>query len=128
VELLNRDNETHLHLAGVEEVIVSDEYTGNIMAAAARNYGIISVLNELFTSKYGNQFYKLEISPSWVGKSVKELFFWLKNQYNAILLAVECKNHNGKGYHHTCVNPDNNTTFKDGDRIIVISQDKIILE
>ena len=125
VELLNRDNETHLQMAGVEEVIVSDEYSGNIMAAAARNYGIISVLNELFTSKYGNQFYKLEISSSWVGKTVRELYIWLKNQYNAILLAVESKNHNRKASNHTCVNPDNETIFKDGDRIIVISHEKI---
>lgn len=125
VELLNRDNETHLHMAGVEEVIVSDEYSGNIMAAAARNYGIISVLNELFTSKYGNQFYKLEVSPSWVGKTVRELYIWLKSEYNAILLAVESKNHNQKALHQTCVNPENKTTFKDGDRIIVISNEKI---
>jgi voltage-gated potassium channel len=125
VELLNRDNETHLHMAGVEEVIVSDEYSGNIMAAAARNYGIISVLNELFTSKYGNQFYKLEVSPSWVGKTVRELYIWLKSEYNAILLAVESKNSNQRAMHQTCVNPDNKTTFKDGDRIIVISHEKI---
>jgi len=126
VELLNRDNETHLHMAGVEEVIVSDEYSGTIMAAAARNQGIISVLNELFTSKYGNQLYKLIISPSWVGKTVNELFLWLKSKYNAILLAIENKDRNGS--HHTLVNPDNKTTFKDGDRIIIISNERVFLE
>ena len=51
VELLNRNNESHLQMAGVEEIIVSDEYSGNIMAATARNDRIISVLNELLTSK-----------------------------------------------------------------------------
>ncbi len=51
VELLNRNNESHLQMAGVEEIIVSDEYSGNIMAATARNDRIISVLNELLTLK-----------------------------------------------------------------------------
>ncbi len=126
VELLNRDNETHLQMAGVEEVIVSDEYSGNIMAAAARNFGIISILNELFTSKYGNQFYKLEVSSSWVGKSAFELYTWLKDKYNAILLSVEKKEGNWKN--HTQVNPENTYCFEDGDRIIVISQKRIHLD
>jgi len=60
-ELLNRDNETHLRMAGVEEVIVSDEYSGSLMASAAIHRGIVSVLNELLTHKYGNQFYKLPV-------------------------------------------------------------------
>ena len=125
VELLNRDNETHLHMAGVEEVIISDEYSGNIMAAAAKNYGIISVLNELFTSKYGNQFYKLEVSPSWIGKTAVELFIWLKNKYNAILLSVE--NRNSDTPNLSLVNPDKEYIFKKGDHIIVISHQKISL-
>ncbi len=125
VELLNRENEAHLAMAGVEEIIVSDEYSGNIMAAAARNYGIISVLNELFTSKYGNQFYKLDITPQWYGKTSMELLVWLKEKYNAILLSVE--NKTSSGSYHPQVNPDRNYTFQKGDRIIVISQEKINL-
>jgi len=125
VELLNRDNESHLQMAGVEEVIISDEYSGNIMAAAAKNYGIISVLNELFTSKYGNQFYKLEVASSWVGKTAMELYVWLKDSYNAILLSVE--NHGSDPPNPSLVNPDKDYVFKKGDHIIVISHEKISL-
>jgi voltage-gated potassium channel len=125
VELLNRSNETHLKMAGVEEVIVSDEYAGYIMAAAAQNFGIVSVLNELLNSKYGNQFYKMNAPTSWIGKTVKNYYLLLKDQYNAILLAVENKKNNSTP---TVVNPDNNYTFKDGDKLILISTDKISLE
>ncbi|MCP4157185.1 MAG: potassium channel protein [bacterium] len=124
VELLNRDNETHLHMAGVEEVIVSDEYSGNIMAAAAKNFGIISVLNELFTSKYGNQFFKLEVSTQWIGRYSMDLYLWLKETYNAVLLSVE----NSSDSNGALVNPDKNYKFKNGDHIIVISRRKIELE
>jgi voltage-gated potassium channel len=128
VELLNRDNETHLRMAGVEEVIVSDEYSGNIMAAAAKNYGIISVLNELFTSKYGNQFFKLEVPSSWVGKNSMELYVWLKETFNAILLSVE--NHKNKTHNalDSMVNPEKDYIFREGDHIIVISHEKVSLQ
>jgi len=125
VELLNRANETHLKMAGVEEVIVSDEYSGYIMAAAAQNYGIVSVLNELFNSKYGNQFYKMNTPPSWIGKTVRDYYLLLKDQYNAILLAVENKSSHPTP---TLVNPGNDYIFKAGDKLILISLDKISLE
>lgn len=125
VELLNRDNETHLHMAGVEEIIVSDEYSGNIMAAAAKNYGLVCVLNELFTSKYGNQFYKLEIPPTWYEKTALDMFIWLKKKYNAILMSVESSS-NG-GVTNALVNPDQDYYFKQGDYIIVISSEKVVL-
>ena len=48
VELLNRDNETHLRMAGVEDVIVTNEYAGTIIASASRNKGgIVPVINEI---------------------------------------------------------------------------------
>jgi voltage-gated potassium channel len=125
VELLNRSNESHLKMAGVEEVIVSDEYAGYIMSAAAQNYGIVAILNELLNSKYGNQLYKLNIPSSWVGKTVRNYYLLLKEQYNAILLAVENKKNHPKS---TQVNPDNDYTFKDGDKLILISLDRISLE
>ncbi|MCP4213464.1 MAG: potassium channel protein [bacterium] len=128
VELLNRDNETHLQMAGVEEVIVSDEYSGNIMAAAAKNFGIVSVLNELFTSKYGNQFYKIEVPPSWIRKFSMDMFVWLKENYNAILLSVENDRNGTMADTRSKVNPDKNYCFKKGDYIIVISHQKITLE
>lgn len=128
VELLNRDNETHLLMAGVEEVIVSDEYSGNIMAAAAKNFGIISVLNELFTSKYGNQFFKLNVPPSWFGKTSMEMLIYLKETYNAILISVENSNEKTGNSFKATVNPEKDYRFKKDDQIIVISHEKVSLD
>jgi voltage-gated potassium channel len=127
VELLNRDNETHLQMAGVEEVVVSDEYAGNIIAAAAKNHGIISVLNELFTSKYGNQFFKVPVTERWVGRTAMEMYIWLKENFNAVLLSVE----NGSGRSrngHTVVNPEGDYRFQEGDYVMMISHESISLE
>lgn len=64
VELLSRENQSHLTLAGVEEIIVPDEYGGKILAAAARNRGIVCMLDELLTRERGNNFYKSALPPA----------------------------------------------------------------
>lgn len=89
VQLLNRDNETSLRQVGVEEIIVSDEYVGNIMATVAKNRGIVSMLDELLTSKYGHQFFKCPVPDELVGSSVGEAIGPLKRNYEATLIGVD---------------------------------------
>ena len=89
VQLLNRDNETSLRQVGVEEIIVSDEYVGNIMATVAKNRGIVSMLDELLTSKYGHQFFKSSVPQELVGMSVGDAIGPLKQKYEATLIGVD---------------------------------------
>jgi voltage-gated potassium channel len=89
VQLLNRDNEVSLRQVGVEEIIVSDEYVGNIMATVAKNRGIVSVLDELLTAKYGHQFFRGPLPELLHDKSVAEALVLLKSKYDAILIAVD---------------------------------------
>ncbi len=101
VQLHNRDNETSLRRVGVEEVIVSDEYVGNIMASVVRNRGIVSVLDELLTAKRGHQFFKRPVPKQLVGKNVVEAMRALKEDYDCTLIAVD----RGGGAHNIIVNP-----------------------
>ena len=89
VQLLNRDNETSLRQVGVEEIIVSDEYVGNIMATVTKNRGIVSMLDELLTSKYGHQFFKCAVPEELVGLNVGEAVGELKRRYEATLIGVD---------------------------------------
>ena len=89
VQLLNRDNESSLREIGVEEIIVSDEYVGNIMATVTKNRGIVSMLDELLTSKYGHQFFKNPVPPELAGMAVGEAIVRLKEDYDATLLGVD---------------------------------------
>ena len=89
VQLLNRDNESSLREIGVEEIIVSDEYVGNIMATVTKNRGIVSMLDELLTSQYGQQFFKDPVPPELVGMTVGDALVRLKEDYNATLLGVD---------------------------------------
>ncbi len=89
VQLLNRDNETSLRQVGVEEIIVSDEYVGNIMATVAQSRGIVSMLDELLTSKRGHQFFRCPVPDSLVGVSVADAVSVLKRDHDATLIGVD---------------------------------------
>ena len=125
VELLNRDNAAHLNLMGVEEILVTDEYAGTILANAQRTRGLITLLNELFDPTRGNQFYKVPLPAVWIGKEVGEIFDLLKKKYDAILVSLE--HTDAEGYSHIQVNPANHERLKEGDRLVVIASRRIDL-
>jgi voltage-gated potassium channel len=114
VQLHNRDNETSLRRVGVEEVIVSDEYVGNIMASAVRNRGIVSVLEELLTAKRGHQFLKSSVPPKLVGMTVGEALPILKNEHDCTLIAVD----GGGGAHDVMVNPPADFVLQEGHTLV----------
>lgn len=117
VELLNRDNDSHIKMIGVEEIVVGDEYSGNIIAASARNLGIIPILDELLTSKYGNQFYKVPVPAPWLGKNVGEVTNLLKTQYGAILIALARSQ-----LKKNLVNPPAEMQLEPEDQLVLIAQ------
>jgi voltage-gated potassium channel len=91
VQLLNRDNEASLRQIGVEQVIVSDEYVGHVMATVTRHRGIATLLDEMLTATYGYDFYRLPVPEAMVGLAVGEAMGVLKRQHDATLLAVDVR-------------------------------------
>ncbi len=118
VELLNRSNQAHLAMAGVEEIVVPDEYAGRILATASRNPGIVALLDELLTSRYGNQFYKLPLPAGWVDKTVGWISQRLKEQHNAVLLSLERRQ---DGSCHILTNPKPDLSAQAEDQLIFIA-------
>jgi voltage-gated potassium channel len=115
VQLLNRDNETSLRSAGVEEIIVTDEYVGNIIGSVVRNRGMTTMLDELLTSRFGHQFVKERLPEVLVGKTVADALVFLKNEHNATLLAV-ARDERGKGM---VVNPPGDMVLAPGTWMVV---------
>lgn len=118
VQLLNRDNETSLRSIGVEEIIVSDEYVGNIMATVAKNRGIVNILDELLTTKYGHQFSKSGVPPELCGLRVVDAVGILKSKYDATLIGVDLQD--GSSFRDSiCVNPPADLILREDHQIIV---------
>jgi len=119
-ELINREYGAHLEMGKVNDYVVSEEQNGFILAQSALNPGLMNVFNELLTGEHGNQFYRLPISERWVDKTFLELFAYLKQTHNAILVAVSEPN----GVFQ--INP-NDYRFQYQDHIIVIAEQKVQL-
>ena len=85
-ELLSRDNNQHLLLAGIEEIVIADDYSGTLLAASSRIRGVTEIAGEIFSSQYGNQFYKREAPSAWIGKNFLEIQQIVKKQHNALAM------------------------------------------
>lgn len=122
VELLNRDNAQSLVSAGVEEIVVADEYVGKILAASSRQVGMTPIIEELLTAQYGNQFVKLVLPASLPPTRVDELSRRLRQQAAAILIAVEDPEHSGG---RMKVNPPDDLIVEGGMLAVVIARDAV---
>jgi len=118
VELLNRENGAHLKVMGVEEIVVGDEYAGTLIAMGLRNRGISVLIDELMSIE-GNGFFKAPIPQSLVGATIIDVSTRLRDDHNAILVAVETRDGQAR---QVVVNPDSELKLKTGDLIFVISE------
>lgn len=124
VQLNNRDNETSLKAVHVEEVIVAEEYVGNLVATMTRNKGIVTILDDLLTAKYGEQFFRDPVPEEMVGMSVEQAILHLKREYDAVLIAVDLKN-GTSGRDGILVNPPLEFRLEGHHRLFVAAPDSI---
>ncbi|MBD1864419.1 MULTISPECIES: ion transporter [Trichocoleus] len=118
-QLLDRKNSVQLRVAGVEDVIVADELASHLIATSARNKGSVDMMSELLTVQIGNQIYKISAPESWRGMTFWAASERLKDEFDAILVAVEQK---VEGRRKTLVNPPKTEALKLGDNLIVIAR------
>ncbi|MFQ4136464.1 ion transporter [Nodosilinea sp. PGN35] len=117
-QLLDRQNDVQLKVAGVDDVIVSSEITSHMIATSARAQGSVEVLAELLTVQVGNQIYKVPVPSSWV-----DLPFWqavdhMKQRQDALPIAVEVS----QPQRRTLVNPPASYRLAPGDQLVVIAR------
>ena len=114
-ELVNRSYASHLALGKVNDFVVSGEYEAHMLAQAAMNRGLVSVLGELMTYQHGNGFQRARVPESWVGKSFDEKLTEVREQEKAIIIAV----HPVDG--EALVNPQS-YVFASGDEVVMITR------
>lgn len=118
-QLLDRKNNVQLRVAGVEDVVITDELAGHLIATSARNLGAVEVLAELLTVQTGNQFYKVSLPDNWVSQSFQEVSQQLQSLHGAILVAIERgRDHDRK----IMVNPSLDTVMAAGDSLVLIAR------
>ncbi|MGC9526666.1 MAG: potassium channel family protein [Limnospira sp.] len=117
-ELINREYASHLELGHVNAYVVSEEHSAFLLAQAALNHGLMRLFTELLTHQRGNQFYRFPIQEEWVGQTFFDVLILLKQNYNAILIAID------RPGAEIQINPAN-YVFQEGDRAIAIAPEEI---
>jgi voltage-gated potassium channel len=117
VEVLKSENRRHFEHTHADELIVSGEITGALLASAAVTHGISHVVNHLLTHPEGNEFYAVRPPPTCVGRSIADVLTSLKRDHNSILVGIS----DGTGSYS--VNPPNERVVNGADMLLVIAED-----
>ncbi len=87
-QVVNPDNAAHLQRAKADDVVVSDKYSGFLLAMHVSNPGIPRVVDELLSFEYGNEIVRMSIPHEWIGKTFQELVHLFKDEKDAILFGI----------------------------------------
>jgi len=71
--ILNRENLSHIKKAKADDVLLSDAYTGYIMASHILAPGIPQTIEQLFSEDSEHNLIREDVSQSYVGKTFAEL-------------------------------------------------------
>ncbi len=86
-ELLRPENKPYLERAGAEQILIRGQYDSSILAGALASPGLYRVLDALLNAE-GYTVWALEVPLGFQGRSVKDLADYLKEQYQALLIAI----------------------------------------
>ena len=86
--LLDRENLTHLKRAEADEVVVSDDYSLNILASHIVDPGVPQLSSHLINANSDSRFLRKSIPSNFVGKKYGELFDHYRGRNGALLIGL----------------------------------------
>ena len=117
-ELLNRQSVDHMKMAGVEDVIIGDEISSNIIASSIRSRGLIKMVHELFTVRYGMRFHKMDVPATLIDKTFIQGMTYIKKEADGALIAIERE---ADGKIQPITNPPSDELLKKNDKLVIIA-------
>lgn len=116
VEVVKSENRQHFERTNADELVVSAELTGALLASSAITHGLSRVVTDLITHPVGNEFYYIPTPESIVGRTFADALTLMKKEKNCILMAVAT---DGTEY---IINPSGDRAITASDRLLVIAQ------
>ncbi len=115
VEVVKSENRQHFERTKADELVVSAELTGALLAASARTHGLTDVIADLLTHPEGQELYRVPVPPELADQSVRHALEVLKDVYDSLLVGVFT---NGK----CTLNPPANTVLDAGNELLVVRE------
>lgn len=115
VEVVKSENRPHFERTRADELVVSAEITGALLAASARTHGLTAVIADLLTHPEGQELYRVPTPPELVGQTVRHALEQLKDVHESLLVGVfvdgRCN-----------VNPPSETIIGTGSDLLVVRE------
>jgi voltage-gated potassium channel len=86
--ILDRENLSHIRKAKADDVLISDSYSGYLLAAHILSPGVPQLINHLFSDDGHYQFDRMEMPAAYQGKTYGELKNFLTSEKNSILIGL----------------------------------------
>ena len=86
--MVKSENRQHFERTHADELVVSAELTGALLAASARTHGLTGVIADLLTHPEGQELYRVPVPPELVGQSVRHALEVLKDVHDSLLVGV----------------------------------------
>jgi voltage-gated potassium channel len=88
VEVIRSENRQHFERTHADELVVTAELTGSLLAASARTHGLTAVIADLLTHPEGQELYRVPVPPELAGQSVRHALEDLKDIHDSLLVGV----------------------------------------
>lgn len=116
VEVIRSENRLHFERTKADELVVSAELTGALLAGAAQLHGLTRAVTDLLTHPVGNEIYQVPAPADIHGLTYVEALGRLKGSHNCVLIGI------AKGQHAFDLNPPADRPVRPEDRLLVIAQ------
>lgn len=117
VEIVNKANEQHCRRANADEIIVGSELSSHLLATAAIDHGMSTIVSELISARYGNDLHSVSAPAEFFGKNYLDVMLHAKKKYNATVLGIQ----KGRGG-ELRANPDHDYVIEENDYLVVIAR------
>jgi voltage-gated potassium channel len=116
VEVIRSENRRHFTNTQANELVISAEVTGALLAGSAANPGLSRVVTNLVTHPEDQEFYRIPVPSDLVGRSVLDALTTLKKRSDALLVGIV------RGMDDYHLNPEIDRLLEADDSLLVISQ------
>lgn len=113
VELNSEENIFHVENAGVDEIVVSEAYTGTMLSQAVQNPGVSDAFRDLFDTAKGSQLREMPIPEELVGEDFGEAMHAMYRDGKGVLVGYRRDD-------QVDLSPEKDVEFRLGDYAILM--------
>ncbi len=117
VEIVDKVNEQHCQRANADEIIVGSELSSHLLATAAMDHGMSTIVSELISSRYGNDLFSIPSPKNYIGKKFMDVLIGMKKEHQATVLGIQ----KGKGG-EVMTNPAQDYLLTEGDLLVLMAK------